>query len=317
VKSDLRVPIAVCVVSYNARELLRACLHTVRSEPWQELVVVDNASMDASAEMVERSFPEALLLRNSTNSGYGAAANQAVAQCAAPYVLLLNCDAEVQHGAVAALAQYLDEHPRAGAVGPRLLKPDGSLHPSCFPFPSPLDFFLDVSNLYRLIGRIPLLADRFLRTWPHTVSRRVPWVCGAAVAIRRQAFDAIGGFDEGFFMYSEDVDLAYRLARAGWQVHFAPVATVVHYGGGSTRHQRTEMLVQLYASLTRFYQLHYSRARRFQFQWLVTSVALARLVRDWSLLRLPGDPHWRALRQDQLSAWQRLLRREWTSRVHV
>jgi GT2 family glycosyltransferase len=304
-------PMAVAVVSYNTCDLLRECIRSVQSEAPSEIVVVDNASGDGSSEMVERDFPSVVLRRNQTNIGYGAAANQAITNCTAPYVLLLNCDTWVHSGALAALGAYLDRHPEVGLVGPRLITAAGVAHPSCFPFPSPLDFLLDVTNLYRLIQYVPYVRDRVLRTWQHTRARAVPWVHGSALALRRSAFQSVGGFDEAFFMYVEEVDLCYRLVRAGWAVHFTPVATVVHVGGASTRQQRADMLVQMYASLVRFYRLHYSDTLRFELSALIIAVALGRLARDWFLRRLAADPHRRALLDEQIEAWRRLLHGEW------
>jgi len=205
-------PIAVAIVNYNTREHLRACLATVQSEAPSETIVIDNASSDGSAEMVRAEYPWVTLHANQTNPGYGAAANQAIASCTAEYVLLLNSDTLLQAGALMALSSYLDLHPRAAIVGPRLVEPDGILQASCYPFPTPLNTFLENSTSAFLLGRlirchIPLLRNSYLRTWPHNAARVVPWLKGGALAIRRTAFDAVGGFDESYFMYFEDADL--------------------------------------------------------------------------------------------------------------
>jgi GT2 family glycosyltransferase len=232
-------PIAVAIVNYNTREHLHACLATVQLEAPSEVVVVDNASSDGSTEMVRADYPWVALHANKTNLGYGAAANQAIASCSAEYVLLLNSDTLLQAGALMALSGYLDLHPHAAIVGPHLVEADGTLQASCYPFPTPLNTFLENSTSAILLGRlirrhIPLLRNFYLRTWPHTSARVVPWLKGAALAIRRTAFDAVGGFDESYFMYFEDADLCYRLNAAGWKVHFVPITTVVHIGGAST-----------------------------------------------------------------------------------
>src|SRR5262249_32929400 len=161
-----------------------------------------------------------MLHANKRNLGYGAAANQAVASCTAEYVLLLNSDTLLSSGALKALGDYLDLHPRAAIVGPRLVNSDGTLQASCYPFAGTLEWFLDNDACVQLIRYVPVLRNHCLRTWSHTYARAVPCVKGAALAIRREAFDAVGGFDESFFMYFEEMDLCHRLEAIGWQVHF-------------------------------------------------------------------------------------------------
>jgi N-acetylglucosaminyl-diphospho-decaprenol L-rhamnosyltransferase len=304
-------PIAVCIVNHNTRELLRACVDSVQREAPSELVVVDNASFDGSTEMVEAEFPVVSLIRNGTNLGYGAAANQAIADCTAEYVLLLNSDTILQPSALRDLSIYLHQNPQAAIVGPRIVNLDGTLQRSCFPFPTPLDISLDVSNLSQLIRYIPVLREVYLRTWSHGRVRRVPWVLGAALAIRRDAFEAVGGFDDSFFMYYEEVDLCYRLAETGWETHFAPVTDVVHVGGASTQQRRADMTVRFFASLAQFYRRHYSRVRQAELGALVACIALARLIRDSVSIRLTRDPDKRAGFAGDLTSWRRLLVGEW------
>ena len=204
---------SAAVVSYDTREHLPACLAALEHEGASETLVVDNASPDGSAALVRERFPSVTLIANDTNVGYGAAANQALAACSAEYVLLLNGDAVPEPGTLAALARYLDEHPEAGVVGPLLRYPDGRLQPSCYPFLTPVNVLLVMSGVNGVIGRIPLLRARHLPTSPHRRAGPVPWVKGAALAVRKVAFESVGGFDESFFLYSEEQDLCYRLGR--------------------------------------------------------------------------------------------------------
>jgi N-acetylglucosaminyl-diphospho-decaprenol L-rhamnosyltransferase len=310
-------PIAVVIVNYNTGEHLRACLSTVLAEAPSELLVVDNASSDGSVEMVQAEFPQVMLQPNKTNLGYGAAANQAIANCRAGYVLLLNADTLLQPGALVALAAYLDEHPRAAVVGPRLVGSDGALQVSCYPFPTPLNTLVDISILGRLVRYVPIFRKRHLRTWPHAHPRVVPWVKGAALAIRREAFDAVGGFDESFFMFTEEVDLCYRLNAVGWEIHFAPVTSIVHVGGASTIQRQPEMGIQVFASILQFYQRHSSRVRLAQVVIIIKGLMLARLVRDTMLLWITRDRKKRAEILVDMEAWRRVLfgpRREWVVR---
>jgi GT2 family glycosyltransferase len=299
--------IAVAIVSYNTREHLRNCLATVLTETASETVVVDNASSDGSVEMIRSEYPWVVLCANRTNDGYGGAANQAIARCDAPYILLLNSDTRLCAGALQALSAYLDQQPQVAVVGPRLVNPDGTLQASCYPFPTPLHIFAEESALGRLIRYIPGLRRHYLRTWPHTHARTVPWVLGAALAIRREAFEAVGGFDKSFFMYFEEVDLCYRLRAAGWQVHFAPVAMIEHIGGASTRQRSSAMARQLFASAAHFYQRHYSRGRLKQLQLVVAILMLAKITRDAVRLSQVRDiaRHWKLV--EEMLTWYRIL----------
>jgi GT2 family glycosyltransferase len=273
--------IAVVIVNYNTRELLRACLASVRAEEPVEVVVVDNASADGTVEMVAVEYPEVKLYSNKVNSGYGAAANQAIAACAGKYILLLNADTLLKPGTLSVLSAYLDDHPRAAVVGPRLVDSAGILQASSYPFPTPLHTFLENSIIAVFLGRwirrsVPALGNIYLRTWMHADSRIVPWLKGAALAIRREAFEAVGGFDESFFMYFEDADLCRRLGVSGWESHFTAAATVVHVGGGSTGQCRDEMAVQLFASTLKFYERHSSKLCRAQVVVIMKALMLAR-----------------------------------------
>lgn len=250
--------LAVAIVNYNTRDHLRVCLTSVLAEMPAQVVVADNGSSDGSIELVQREFPTVELHVDHSNPGYGAAANHAIARCLAPYILLLNSDTVLQPGALDAVRDYLTAHPAVGVLGPRLLNPGGTLLRSCFPFPVPWLPFLGQQPLVRALAQIPLLRERHVTAWSHDVPRRVPWVLGAALAIRYEAFREVGGFDESYRMYFEETDLCYRLGVIGWETHFAPVTSIVHIGGASTNQYRTAMLRQLFLSSVRFYERRYT-----------------------------------------------------------
>lgn len=292
--------IAAVVVSYNTRDLLRSCLASIRAEGIEEVVVVDNASMDGSPEMVRSELPGVRLLANRHNPGYGGAANQGIAACHAPCVLLLNGDTLLGPGAPARLAAWLDRHPRAAIAGPRLVNPDGTLQPSCFPWLTPFN----VLALNTWLNRPARLLPRFRPTWRGTPSRDGHWVKGAALAIRREAFDAVGGFDESYFMYAEELDLCHRLHAAGWEVHYAPEATVVHVEGASTDQDRHAMAGQLFASLERFYRRH-DPERLPRLRRVMKAVLVERIARDrWKAWRYPER---RERLAGDVAVWRRML----------
>lgn len=303
------IELAVVVVNYNTRDLLRECLESVREQgagAVAEVWVVDNASQDGSAEMVRELFPEVRLIARTDNPGYGAAANQGIAACAAPSALLLNSDTRLLPGAAAALARHLEENPRAGIIGPRLLNPDGTFQPSCFPFLTPLNLLALNTWLNRAARAIPGWRSRFLPTWKGTPSRAGHWVKGAALAIRRESFAAVGGFDEDYFMYSEEVDLCWRALAAGWEVHYAPEACVVHVEGASTSQTRDAMTAQLFASMELFYRRHYPPGALTRLRWVVVLILFERIARD--TIKFWRYPERRPRLSGDLLLWQRLLR---------
>jgi GT2 family glycosyltransferase len=294
--------IAVVLVSRDTRDLLLAALASVRGDGATEVVVVDNASTDGSAEAVRRAFPEVGVLESPDNDGYGAAANRGIAACSAPCVLLLNSDVEVRPGALRALAGHLEHNPRAGLAGPRLENPDGTLQRSCFDFLGTARLAIEKTPLGRWLGRWSI------HYGPCDRPRTVPWVLGAALALRRSAFEAVGGFDPAFFLYGEEVDLCYRLWQAGWEVHYAPVATVTHVGGASTAAMRPEMEVQRVGSARLFYRRHYPPARAALLDALIRTAMRLRWMRDSLRLRLARDDRRRSRLAGDLAVWRGVLK---------
>lgn len=298
---------AVVVINYNTCNQLRACLESVVAAQPDEIVVVDNASSDGSAAMVRDCFPQVRLYANSENVGFGTAANQAITNCTAPAILLLNSDTVVTSGAVRALADYLGCHPRAGIVGPRLLSVDGTIQASCFPFPTPFNVFLELSSLSGAVQWLPVVRERYPRTWSYNRPHMVDWVLGAALLIRREAFEAVQGFDERFFMYHEEVDLCYRLQAAGWQTHYTPDASVMHVGGASTSQDRVAMAVHLYTSMFTMYRHHYSFWQLQQLRLVFIIGLAAKMTRDLSRLCYTSDPARQHQLREDVRIWRHVL----------
>jgi GT2 family glycosyltransferase len=298
--------LAVVVVNHNTRAQLRECLATVPAEV--ELVVVDNDSRDDSVRMVRSHFPQAEVIANRFNPGYGGGANQGVRRCRASYALVLNSDTLIRPGALDALAVYLDQNPQVGLAGPCLRNWDGSLQPSCFPVPGTMRWLVENDPLGRLLGWLPAAGRRSYRFNPPRQAGPAPWVLGAALGVRRSAFEEVGGFDESFFMYFEEVDLCMRLRLAGWEVHYVPEAEIVHLGAASTSQLRGEMAVEHFRSTLRFYQRYYHGAYlRMWIQIMRTKMRL-RILRDAMALALVREPTHQLRLRDDLSSWQRALR---------
>ncbi len=250
--------VAAVIVNYRTPgETAIAAAAVAGSAPEAEVVVVDNASGDAIAEELARDAPGARLVRESVNRGYGAACNRGARETDRPYLLFLNSDAVVGPGAVAALADALDRDAGLAAVGPRLRNPDGSLQKSIRRLPTPWRIFCESAGLAFLSGgRAPLEGHTATRQ-DHTWAREVEALMGAALLVRRAAFEEAGGFDEAFFLYAEETDLMARWRERGWRLFYEPAAEVVHAGG---RSGGDRLFGQLHASLVRYARKHHGRA---------------------------------------------------------
>lgn len=268
---------AAVVVAYESGPLLADCVTALLADDSAggspEVVVVDNGSRDGSIERLEARHPGVAVLRPGANLGYARAANLGTAATIAPIVAVINPDAVVAPGAGAAVLARFAADPGLGALGPRILEPDGSVYPSARRVPSTRD-----AIGHAVLGSIrpDNAATRRYRELDADpdVPREVDWVSGAAVWLRRDALDAIGGWDEGYFMYVEDVDLCWRLGRAGWTVAYEPAATVTHVQGVSTAGHPYRMVVAHHRSTLRFAGKRWHGVRRLLLAPLVALLAV-------------------------------------------
>ena len=226
----------IAIVSWNTRELLRRCLRSLEGDAQAGRIVawvVDNASSDGSAQMVREEFPWATLSALDDNIGFGPAVNLVARQADTPWLGIANADIALRPGALEALVAAGESDTGAGAIAPRLILPDGSTQHSVFSFPT-LSFALALNSglgyTLRPVGEHYLLYGRV--DWAR--ARRVPWAIAAFLLVRREAWDAIGGFDEHQWMYAEDLDIGWRLAKAGWATRYEPAAEVEHESSAST-----------------------------------------------------------------------------------
>ena len=252
--------LSVVVVSFNAREYLRRCLATVLEHTKGvscEVIVVDNASWDDSAQMVEAEFPQAALIRLSANLGFAAACNRGMGRAAGEFIILLNPDTELAEDAFSPMVAYCRQNPAVGILGPKLLNSDGSLQLSCRHFPSHLtSLFNRQSVLTRLFPGNPFSRRYLMTDWAHDRIAPVDWLSGACLLLRREMVERIGGMDEGFFMYIEDVDLCYRAHQAGYEVVYFPPVAVTHHIGKSTETMPNRSILQWHRSMWRYYRKH-------------------------------------------------------------
>jgi N-acetylglucosaminyl-diphospho-decaprenol L-rhamnosyltransferase len=241
--------LSVSIVNTNSRELLLACLATLRGTD-AEIVVLDNASEDGSADAVRERFPGVRVLAQDFRAGFGANHNTVIRATEGRYVYILNEDTTTDDWAFDRIVTYLDAHPRVAALGPRLTYPDGRLQDSAWRFPTPI-----VSTLGLLtVGKLGVTQSH--GDAPHAVD----WAMGAALVLRREALDEVGLFDEEFFLYSEEVDLQFRLRQAGWDVHYFPSASVVHHESQFSADIPERRINEMWRSRHRYWRKHHSGA---------------------------------------------------------
>ena len=263
--------VSICIVNWNTREDLRRCLRSLPAGAGAldlEIFVVDNASSDGSPEMVAGEFPHVQLIRNTRNTGFAHANNQAIRRCRGDYVLLLNSDTVVHPGALAQLVAGMESDPRVGIGGPKLLNADGSLQYSCRRFPTFTAGIFRNNALGQRFARSKQVRDYLMTDFDHAVDAEVDWVSGAVLCIRRATLEQIGMLDERFFIYCEDVDWCYTAHQAGWKVVYFPAAVITHIIGRSSDLAVEAMVRAHHHSMTLFYWKHYAAHTPWPVRWV-------------------------------------------------
>jgi len=257
--------LSAVVINYKSRDALAECLDALTADARAaglqlETVVIDNDSRDGTDEMLRARHPQARFVGNSENVGYARAVNQGIAATSAPFVLVLNPDCVPHAGALAALRDHLLAHPKVAVAGPRLLNTDGSLEYSARSFPTPFTFLF---NRYSLLTRLwpsnPWSRRYLMSDWDHASERAVDWLSGACLLVRRAAIAEVGGMDEKFFMFNEDVDWCRRFRDAGWSNVYLPAATVTHQVGASRKKVAPRVIWARHLGMIRYYRKHHSR----------------------------------------------------------
>lgn len=254
-----RIKLSIIIVGWNTCEDLARCLQSIRQYPpsqTHEVIVVDNASTDDTADMIRKNWPHVTLLANAVNRGFAAANNQGLAKATGQYILLLNADTIVRAGALETMIRFMDDHGNVGICGPLLRNCDGTTQPSVRQFP---DFR---SALYRntIFGSIGLFRRRYRRymmcDFAYDRPCDVDQVMGAALMTRRSIVEEVGPLDERFFMYFEEVDFCYRVKHAGWRVVFIPQAQITHRGGASAEQTPVAANMMILTSLLAYLRKH-------------------------------------------------------------
>lgn len=264
--------LSVIIVSFNTKELLEKCLARVFASKTShsfDVFVVDNASSDGSAGMVEKRFDSVKLIRNAQNLGYAKANNQALALASGRYILLLNSDMEIQADTFDKMIRFMDNNPTVGISSPRVEKPDGTLDHACRrSFPNPANSFFYVTGLSKLFPE-SAFSSYSMDSYPEDEILEVDSVMGAFLMIRKDAVDKIGPLDERFFMYGEDLDWCMRAKQAGFKVMYVPITRVVHHKGSSSRKLPGKALYEFHRAMDIFYEKHYRQKYNFLVNFMV------------------------------------------------
>jgi len=311
------IDVAVIVVSWNVRDLLHRCLTSIfaTAPPTLTLhvVVVDNASGDGSAEMVRRRFPQVQLIVNTHNRGFTAGNNQALRTLGfgkegnelPRYVLLLNPDAELVGDALETMVHFMDAHPDVGVVGPQLRFPDGRIQSSRRRFPTLATAFLESTVLQQWWPDNPVARRYYVLDRPDDAVQDVDWVVGACMLVRREAIEEAGLLDEGFFMYSEELDWCRRIKERGWRVVYLPTARVIHHEGQSSAQVVPARHIHFQSSKVRYFRKHHG-------PWIAELLRTFLLLSYVYQLVLEGSKwllgHKRPLRAARVRAYWQVLR---------
>ncbi len=249
------------IINWNTRDLLRACLRSLQAyigNERYEILVVDNGSSDGSVEMIKTEFPQVRVLALEKNLGFTGGNNAGLEVARGKYLLLLNSDTEVLGNALETMCDYLDEHPEVGALGAKLISPDGSVQESCRRFPSHKTALFNRKSLLTKWFPENRYSKSYLMTdEERSETREVDWVMGAALMTRRTVVDQVGALDPAFFIYAEDVDWCLRMHQAGWKIVYLPAAEILHHYEVTIKAVPFKMNLERHKSMWHYYRKHY------------------------------------------------------------
>ncbi len=303
--------LSICIVNWNVRELLRRSLASIYASPLAsapdavEVIVVDNASSDGSAEMVRSEFPQVVLVENYENVGFTRGNNQALELAHGRHVLFLNPDTEVVGDALGVMVRYLDAHADVGAVGPQLRYPNGSIQPSRRRFPTAATLFLESTLLQRWFPRNAVLDRFYMADMPDDVEQEVDWLVGAALMARREALEEVGGFDERFFMYSEELDWCRRAKAAGWKIVYLPEAIIVHHEGRSSGQVVAARHIYFYTSKVLYARKYHGPVLAEALRLFLLATFVWQMAEEWGKWMVG---HKRPLRAARIEEYRKVLK---------
>jgi GT2 family glycosyltransferase/lipopolysaccharide/colanic/teichoic acid biosynthesis glycosyltransferase len=261
--------VSVIIVNYNVRDFLLQSLQSLEKalrEIPSEIFVVDNASDDGSVDVLRRRFPAIQLIRNTANLGFAKANNIALKKARGKFFLLINPDTIVQEDTIRVMIDFLQDHPDVGLAGCKILNPDGSFQPACRrSFPTPWVAFAKIFGLSKLFPKTKLFGKYNLTYLDTEETYPVEAVSGSFMMLRKETYERVGGLDESFFMYGEDLDWCYRIRRAGWRIFYVHSTQIIHYKGESTRRSSLDEIRTFYNAMHLFVEKHFHSSRLFIF----------------------------------------------------
>jgi len=256
------VDLSIIIVNYNVKEFLQNLLHSIEKASLNishEIIIVDNASDDGSVELISEKFPSVRLIANTENLGFGKANNQALKIASGKYLLLINPDTIVSEDTLDKMISFFENNSDAGLAGCKILNPEGSLQLACRrSFPGPWTSFCKVTGLSTLFPKSKLFARYNLTYLDENKTYEVDAISGSFMMMRKETYDKVGGFDEEFFMYGEDLDLCYRIQQAGFKVFYSHTTQIIHYKGESTKRSRLDETKVFYDAMHLFVKKHFS-----------------------------------------------------------
>ena len=301
----MQMDVSIVIVNWNTKDILRNCLFSVYKQTNDitfEVVVIDNASSDGSAQMVKDEFPQVILIENSTNKGFAAANNQGMKISQGRYILLLNSDTVVLDEAIPKTLCFAEQHTEAAVTGCKVLNPDHSLQPTCFKFPSAINLFLSATYLYKIFPKNHFWGRERMTWWDRNDVRKVDVVTGCFMLVRQEAIERVGLMDEDYFMYAEETDWCWRFKKAGWTNLFYPGAEIIHIGGQSSKQVKVTMMIQLRRAILQFMKKNYGKCHFYIGRILVLIFFILRIP-FWLIVSLYPKEHRRAI--DMVSAYSR------------
>ncbi len=256
------IDISIIVVNFNVKEFLKNLLDSIRKASQNfslEIIVVDNASDDGSVEMIKEKFPEIILIENKSNVGFGKANNQGLKIAKGKFILLINPDTLVAEDTFVKMIDFFSANPDTGMAGCKILNPDGTLQLACRrSFPGPWTAFTKVSGLSTLFPKSKLFAKYNLTYLDENQTYEVDAISGSFMMLKKEVYEKIGGFDEQFFMYGEDLDLCYRIQKAGYKIYYVHTTQIIHYKGESTKRSSLDETKIFYQAMHLFVKKHLS-----------------------------------------------------------
>ncbi|MCA9890099.1 MAG: glycosyltransferase family 2 protein [Anaerolineae bacterium] len=304
--------VSIIIVSWNVEDLLQDCLDSIKSSGLKlagpdanaEIIIVDSASHDGTVDIILEKYPEIILLPQDENIGFVKGNNIGLGTAKGQYLFLLNPDTEIIGDAIQKMAAYMDENPQVGIVGPRTLNSDGTTQSTRRRFPTKALAFFESTWLQPYAPK-SMLANFYLEEKDDHATFAVDWVQGSAMMVRREVYDAIGGLDEAYIMYSEELDWCHRAKDAGWNVVYLGSASIVHHGGKSSEQAGSWKHIHFQKSKLRYFEKYHGKLfagvlrqfLRLNYYWQILIESVKSLL-----------GHKRTLRQERIQTYRDVLR---------